>query len=200
MTTSFAQRGEDTKLWSLFDKSDGHYIDIGANDPVIDSVSKSFYDAGWRGVNVEPLSEYARKLELAQPDSLTICCGISDTHEIGTLHYDPQRSGLSTLRSDYAAAERLHSEIKIPLTTLADLCYKYAPWPIDWLKIDVEGWETQVIRGADWERYRPTIIVVESTVPQTDIPSFEEWEPMLTDADYELVESDGLNRFYRDAR
>ena len=170
LSATFAQRGEDTKLWSFFDKKDGHYIDIGANDPVIDSVSKSFYDRGWSGINVEPLPFLARELDIAQPRSRTICAGISDKPEIGVLHFDP------------------------------NLCERYVRWPIDWLKIDVEGWETQVIRGGDWEKYRPSIVVVEATVPMTTIPSHEEWEPMLTDADYEMIWNDGLNRFYKDAR
>jgi FkbM family methyltransferase len=200
--TSYAQRGEDLKLWSFFEgKTDGHYIDIGANDPVIDSVSKSFYDVGWRGINVEPLSNLAHDLDIAQPESTTICCGISDKQEIGVLHFDPQRSGLSTLDCDLGVKEHLRQSMKIPLTTLVDLCDKYVSWPIDWLKIDVEGWETQVIRGGDWDRFRPSIVVVEATVPMTDIPAWGEWEPLLLDVGYEFLDfEDGLNRFYRDGQ
>ena len=200
LSATYAQRGEDTKLWSFFDKKDGHYIDIGANDPVIDSVSKSFYDRGWSGINVEPLPFLARELDIAQPRSRTICAGISDKPEIGVLHFDPNRTGLSTLSAKYGYDEKLEQSLVIPLITLAELCERYVRWPIDWLKIDVEGWETQVIRGGDWEKYRPSIVVVEATVPMTTIPSHEEWEPMLTDADYEMIWNDGLNRFYKDAR
>lgn len=200
MTLTYAQRGEDTKLWSFFEgKSDGHYIDIGANDPVIDSVSKSFYDAGWRGINVEPLPYYYEPLQIHQPESANIRCAIGEEHDVKTLYFDTGRLGLSTLNERGAAELSLSHTMQTPVWTLAYLCRAFAHWPIDWLKIDVEGWEFQVIKGGDWDRYRPSIVVVEATKPQTDIPNWSEWEPLLLDAGYEMIEFDGLNRWYRDA-
>lgn len=196
--TTYAQRGEDTKLWSYFEgKKDGHYIDIGANDPVIDSVSKSFYDEGWRGINVEPLPYYYEPLQLHQPESVNIRAAIGDEHDIRTLFFDTGRLGLSTLDERGAADLTLSHTMQTPVWTLKYLCESFVRWPIDWLKIDVEGWERQVIQGGDWKTYRPTIVVVEATKPQTDIPAWDSWEPLLLDVDYELLEFDGLNRWYR---
>jgi uncharacterized protein YukE len=67
---------------------------------------------------------------------------------------------------------------------------------VHFLKIDVEGFEEQVIRGNDWTINRPWIVVVESTYPRTQIASYESWEPVLVEADYRHVYSDGLSRFY----
>lgn len=202
MTTTYAQHGEDTRLWSYFDgKKNGHYIDIGANDPVIDSVSKSFYDAGWRGINVEPLVGHATALRKAQPKSKTVQCAIGEDTRFGCfMYYDPERPGLTTLDAENAQRLGLPVRLETRTVTLANLCDAFAKWPIDWMKIDVEGWERQVIASGDWERFRPTIVVVEATVPMTDTPSHEEWEPLLLAADYELVDFDGLNRWYKDAR
>jgi len=200
MTVSYAQRGEDTRLWSFFEgKTDGHYIDIGANDPIVDSVSKSFYDAGWRGINVEPLHVCADALCFHQPDSLNVRVALGEKSDTMTLFYDKNRLGLSTLDERNAATLGLSNTTAVPVWTLAQLCRSFVKWPIDWLNIDVEGWEEQVIRGGDWEKFRPTIVVVEATKPTTDIPSHEEWEQLLFEVDYEFLFFDGLNRFYKDA-
>ena len=66
---SFAQNFEDVLLWrALGDVEQGRYLDIGAQDPVADSVSLAFYNAGWRGVHVEPTPAYAELLRKARPD------------------------------------------------------------------------------------------------------------------------------------
>ena len=67
---------------------------------------------------------------------------------------------------------------------------------IDFLKIDVESHEREVLEGADWGRYRPRVVLVEATRPQTSIPSYEHWEPILLSADYLFAFFDGLNRYY----
>lgn len=194
---SYAQRGEDTTLWKFFaDKTDGHYIDVGAHDPVVDSVSKSFYDAGWRGVNVEPLPDKAAALRDAQPDSVTVEAALSDKVGEAMLRFDTGRSGLSTLDEENAIRAHLDSSIAVLTMTLAEVCNLFAYWPIDWLKIDVEGWEEQVIRGGDWDRFRPEVVVVEATIPMTKVPSHANWEPLLIDVGYRFVRFDGLNRWY----
>ena len=56
---SYAQNNEDVLLWrALGHVRDGFYIDVGANDPVEHSVTKAFYDAGWRGISIEPLPAF----------------------------------------------------------------------------------------------------------------------------------------------
>ena len=71
--TSYAQNFEDVVLWrALREVENGAYLDIGAHDPVVDSVSKAFYDAGWRGVHVEPEPEAAEKLREARPDETVL--------------------------------------------------------------------------------------------------------------------------------
>jgi hypothetical protein len=85
----------------------------------------------------------------------------------------------------------------VEVTTLGALCAEHAAdRTIDFVKIDVEGGEGGVLAGADFERFRPRVLVVESTVPGTTIPSYETWEPGVLEAHYEFVLFDGLNRFY----
>lgn len=196
---SYAQRGEDTRLWEFFPgKTDGHYIDIGANDPIVDSVSKSFYDAGWRGINVEPLPQYAQLLRSEQPESVTFQAALGESEGILPLYFDMRRHGLSTLEQHNASRAGLSKQQNVSILTLEGICESHVKWHIDWMKIDVEGWERQVIMGGDWKKYRPTVVVVEATVPNSNTPSHEEWEPLLFKEGYDLMDFDGLNRWYRD--
>jgi hypothetical protein len=83
------------------------------------------------------------------------------------------------------------------VTTLARLCAEYAAdRVIDFLKIDVETWERQVIAGNDWRRFRPRVVLVEATLPNSPEPAWADWEPIVLDNDYLFVWFDGLNRFY----
>jgi len=99
---SYSQNREDVMLWrALKHVSKGSYIDIGAWDPVQDSVSKGFYDLGWRGINIEPTTEYAKKLREYRADEIIIEKAVSNIN--GTTHiYEILDTGLSTLNEEIA--------------------------------------------------------------------------------------------------
>lgn len=198
---SYAQNFEDVMLWrALKHIEHGFYVDIGANHPTNDSVSKAFYDRGWRGVHVEPVAEFAQLLREARPDEDVIEKAVgAETGEL-TLHVLPG-SGLSSLVEDSARASSAllgyeHVDIKVPVVTLDELLAPYAGRDIHWLKIDVEGAELDVLRGWNARRDRPWIMVVEATVPNTPEECHQAWEPILLAADYRFVYFDGLSRFY----
>ena len=82
------------------------------------------------------------------------------------------------------------------MTTLAKLCEGHGLDTIDFLKIDVEGAERDVLFGGDWARFRPKVIVVEAVTPIASAPSWQDWEPFLIAQRYRFVLFDTLNRFY----
>ena len=82
------------------------------------------------------------------------------------------------------------------MTTLAALCEQHAPANFEFLKVDVEGAEADVLRGADFSRFRPKIIVVEAIKPLSLAPAWDEWEPLLARHGYAYVWDDELNRYY----
>ena len=82
------------------------------------------------------------------------------------------------------------------MTTLAALCEQRAPASFEFLKVDVEGAEADVLRGADFTRFRPKVIVVEAIKPISLKPAWDEWEPLLARHGYAYVWDDELNRYY----
>lgn len=198
---SYAQRFEDFHLWRCFDgKQDGFYIDIGAGHPVFDNVSFAFYLAGWHGITVEPNPALAALGRAVRPRDELHEALVGAAPGAATLYLQREFHGLSTTVREHAhAAEkevgRDAEALTLPVTTLAVLCDRH-PGSIDFLKVDVEGAEADVLAGGDWERFRPKVIVVEAIKPFTLAPAWDEWEPLLARHGYAYVWDDELNRYY----
>ena len=197
---SYAQNFEDVMLWrALKHVESGFYIDIGAQDPIIDSVSRAFYEHGWRGVHVEPTQQYSDKLRLARPDEtvLQLAIGI----QAGALtFYEFEDTGLSTADPDIARRHQeagfCCNETLVPVISLDALFEQIGVQDIHWLKLDVEGLEKAVLESWKSSSARPWVLVIESTRPLTQEESHDEWEKLLLAKGYRYVYFDGLNRFY----
>jgi FkbM family methyltransferase len=198
---SYAQNYEDVMLRrALKDVDKGFYIDVGANDPVADSVTKAFYDVGWRGINIEPVSEWIEKLQQERPDDINLQLAVG-ARKGKVNFYEVVGTGLSTMDESLAkrhARERGYElkKYKVPVVRLTTICEQQPLTDIHFLKIDVEGAELKVLQGLDLKKIRPWIILVESTLPNTQVENREEWEYSLTGRGYHHVYFDGLNRFY----
>ncbi|HEX8769901.1 MAG TPA: FkbM family methyltransferase, partial [Acidimicrobiales bacterium] len=199
---SYAQNHEDVLLARLFPPGlTGFYIDVGANDPIHNSVTKYFYDSGWHGINIEPAAGPFERLVEERPRDVNLNIGLSDQPGTLTFHeFPPESSGGSTFS---AAQAEWHLNSGIPssprpveIKTLAEVCEEHVTGEIDFLSVDVEGLERQVLEGGDWKRWRPRVVLVEATQPTTTIPTHEEWEPVLIEAGYLFGAFDGLNRYY----
>ncbi len=197
---SYAQNFEDVILQRVFrDRKDGFYIDVGAMDPVNESVTKFFYDQGWSGINIEPNEFFYNKLVQERPRDINLNLALGEREEIRTL-YVFEQYGISTFdesnRDRFVQQGYESEERTVKVSTLAAICQDHDAREIDFLKIDCEGWEKLALDGADWDRFRPIVLVIEATEPLTTIPAWQEWEPLIENARYDMVYFDGLNRFY----
>lgn len=199
---SYAQNFEDVMLWrALKHLKNGFYIDVGAAWPDMHSVTKAFYDAGWRGVNIEPNPVHYAALQRDRPRDVNLQLALS--REEGRVIMDLiEDTGLSTLDHEIAREHRSHGwniqQQEIAVSTLANVYEKYVPLDqnVHFLKIDVEGLEEQVLLGNQWDKYRPWIVVVEATRPATQLDTYINWEMILTGNNYIFAYADGLNRYY----
>jgi len=208
--TSYAQNFEDVMLARAFPGADGFYVDVGANDPDIDNVTRVFYERGWSGINIEPL--FVNSIELRKKRdrdiNLEIAVGEKDGsitfYEVGKLH------GYSTTNAEVAAQHRKDGlevvEHKVSVRKLSDVLDESAKNKIiDFLKIDVEGTELSVLRGIDLRRHRPKIILLESKMPVTinmvdrvdEVPDrADEYAEYLKPFSYHFIYHDGLNAYF----
>jgi FkbM family methyltransferase len=198
---SYAQNYEDVLLNRVFaDCPSGFYIDVGAFHPVVHSVTKLFYERGWRGINIEPIPIASEMLASERVRDINLRIGLSNCEGTSTFYECRTSLELSTFSQELAEDLRRGGfetvEHSIPVTTLARVCEQHVGQTVDFLKIDVEGCEREVLEGADWGRYRPRVVLVEATRPATSIPSYEHWEALLLAAEYHFAFFDGLNRYY----
>ncbi|QDV32543.1 FkbM family methyltransferase [Tautonia plasticadhaerens] len=192
---SYAQNAEDVLLRRLFPEgSDGFYIDVGASDPIHHSVTKHFYDRGWRGVNIEPIPQMHRALCANRPRDVNLNLAVSDRD--GDLTFYQAPGVFSWSASKQLLVEAFHADpgqviaSEIPVATLASLCERHVGGTrtIDFLKIDAEGHEAEVVRGADWGRWRPRAVVIEG--------AHRPWEATLLAGRYHHAKFDGINHYY----
>ncbi len=198
---SYAQNREDVLLARVFrEVAQGFYVDVGANDPVHCSVTKHFYDQGWHGINLEP-GRIFEQLAAARPRDLNLNLAASDQAGVMTFYeyLEGVYHGLSSLHpelpgDDAALSRRIERQVEV--RPLREIFAEFAPPRIDFMSVDVEQHERQVLLGNDWSRYRPRVVLVEATQPRSSAPAHHGWEPILLNAGYSFVYFDGLNRYY----
>lgn len=195
--TSYSQYLEDLILLSVFyDVENGFYIDIGANDPNIISVTKNLYIRGWNGINIEPLPDKYQALVKFRNKDINLQLGVGKIKENATLY---MRGYGSTLQKN---KKKNVKSIEINVDTMFNICRKYVPKNkiIQFCKIDVEGGEKDVLLGYDFKKYRPKVFCIESTLPGTGIPCHKLWENILLKNDYSFAYQYKINRYYIDNR
>lgn len=201
---SYAQNFEDVLLWrALGQVTDGFYIDIGANSPLVDSVSLAFYEHGWHGLNVEPSLAFLNELQAQRPRDINLHAAVAAQPGLLKFH-DIADTGLSTLREDvarqHADAGFSVNEDWVTVVTLDDVLASVPQADVHWLKIDVEGAEQEVLEGWNSSPVRPWVVMIEGVDPTSHAPSHHAWEPALLAKGYRFVHFDGLNRYYLSER
>ncbi|MGD0285252.1 MAG: FkbM family methyltransferase [Acidimicrobiales bacterium] len=178
----------------------GRYVDVGASSPYLGSVTRHFYEAGWKGIDVEPLAEEAAELRRARPRDVVIEAALGSAAGEVTLYVVGDERGLSSTDAEvgagYVRAGRPVRERKVRQVTLAEVLDEHCDGEITFLKVDVEGAEPEVLSGNDWSRWRPRVVVVEATDPWSYQQTHARWEPQLLAAGYLFASFDGINRFY----
>lgn len=187
-------------LWrALQHVEQGFYIDVGANDPIIESVTKAFSERGWQGINIEPLQSHHVDLERDRPQDINLQCAAGETN--GEIEiWEGEVRGWSTaskkVADQYLSQGCSGKFYRVSVCRLADICEKHVKGEIHFLKIDVEGFERAVINGMDFTRFRPWVMVIEATRPNSTEENYSEWEGDVISAGYKIAYCDGLNRFY----
>jgi FkbM family methyltransferase len=194
---TYSQNREDLILYhALLNIHHGFYIDVGANSPNWMSVTKAFYLRNWSGVNIEPLlNNYQELLHVRRRDlNLNIGCGA----KFSSFAFW-ENGGLSTM--DPREGKKFGPPTRIvSVYPLSEIIRNYSITVCHFCKIDVEGFEREVLSGIDFKEFRPWTFCIEATLPGTEIPCHDKWEYILLNADYKLGCAYGINRYYYDGK
>jgi len=202
---SFSQYGEDVIIDKLLGKKpQGFYIDVGAFDPNRLSNTKRFYLRGWRGINVEPNPKRIEKFNLLRPEDVNLNIGISDKE--GTITaYKFLETASYTFSKEFVARNtawgfKLEKELNIQVDTLENVLDKHLGGrQIDFVSIDTEGHDMAVLKSNNWEKYRPTVVCIESL--STEGGGYgKRQESFLVSKGYKKVYDNGLNSLHIDVR
>ena len=169
-TKSYSQEGEDLVLARIFGTvkvTSKFFVDIGAHHPTRFSNTYYFYRRGWRGINVDALPGTKRLFQRMRSRDITIECGVGSQE--GVLKYfafnEPALNTFSEQEAKKKDRPPYHiiNTIQIPVVTLKQILDEHLPLgtKIDFMTIDAEGFDHEVISSNDWGRYRPRVILIE---------------------------------------
>lgn len=201
LVQSHSQFNEDLLIDLLFaSKNEGLYVDVGANDPVFNSNTKRFYDRGWSGINIEPGIGPYEKLCKARPRDINLHLGVGLTSGNLTFYSIPNDPTLSSF--DLETALRMATPLGFTITPvpiavkpLRDILGEHVSGrSIDFLSVDAEGIDLDVLQSNDWKIYRPSLVLVEINNQSKEILDY------LSECEYILIFNNEYNGLFMDLR
>lgn len=168
---SYSQEGEDMILNRIFEgKQNGFFIDVGAHHPFRFSNTYHFYKLGWRGINIDPLPTSKLLFEKYRPNDINFNIGVSCSEE-PLNYYMFNEPALNTFSEEEAKIRNgenngtyfIIEEKIIPTKKLSTILNEtfQRPIEIDFISIDVEGMDLEVLQSNDWEKYKPKVVLIE---------------------------------------
>ena len=201
---TYSQYGEDACLRGFMDRRcrdreyHGFWVDIGAHHPTRFSNTRMFSEMGWRGINVDAMSDAIELFRRRRPKDINMNVGVGAVP--GELDYyqfpDHAYNTFVKARVDELAREWGHNLVdgrdyhvcKVPVVTLKKLLDEHLPsgQNIDFLSVDAEGMDLEILKSNDWEKYRPDYVLAEVEGSLSDAGG-SEMVRFLRAVGYELV-------------
>jgi FkbM family methyltransferase len=208
LNRSWSQEGEDRILSRIFEnQKSGFYIDVGAHHPKRFSNTYLFYNRGWRGVNIDAMPGSMRAFNEARPRDINLEIGIGQAR--GKLDYyvfnEPALNSfshdLSHERDISNSSYRVEKIIQVgvcPLREILDQCLPIGQ-SVDFMSIDVEGLDLEVLKSNDWGKYRPTYVLVEILTSSLSEISHSQVGMFMNDNNYVLYAKTKNTVFFQDS-
>jgi FkbM family methyltransferase len=209
---AYSQEGEDLLISRLLEldyyQRTGFYVDVGAHHPKRHSNTQYFYERGWRGMNVDASAEAMKEFEFARVGDVNITCGVGEKAGVLTF-YEFDSPALNSFDQELSEARdsalpcKIINQRQVPVRTLQSLLEEYLPaeTTIDFMSVDVEGLDLEVVRSNDWERFRPLLLLIEDG----DSRSIEKAQQgeiaiFMQSKGYEFLSKTALTLFFKDTR
>ena len=161
---SYSQGSMDLILNHIFkNKIDGFYIDVGCQHPIKNNNTYLLFKKGWTGVNIDLDNVNIDLFNFFRPKDNNINSAVSNKVEKVKLFYYHQKSPINTLDEKISLKQqaKIEKKVDIQTNTLENILDNYSIKTIDLLTIDVEGFELKVLNGLNFDKYKPSVIIVE---------------------------------------
>jgi len=201
METFYSQHGEDFLLNEVFqNKRSGFFVEVGCLDGIEFSNTYFFEKKGWKGVCIEAHNDFIPKLRKNRPHASIVHCAIGETNKKDVIFYANKIGSLSTLdkneehrwKKNYRDYFYGFEEQVIPMRTLTSVFDELHVTEIDFISLDIEGYEVQALQGLNFEKYSPRVFIIE----YKDDNHKAELEKILFPAGYKFFSRLGCNLFY----
>lgn len=175
----------------------GIMVEVGAGPPEFISMSKHFRDNGWRCICIEPNPKFVEQHRNLGNEIFENACSFenkeSNFYIVDTTWEDESVNGISMsaleIRQTGNHKEKRH-EIQIKVRTLNSILEELNIEKIDFLSVDTEGWEIEVMKGFSLEKYEPKIVLLESFNPKI-------YNEYMNNNGYQLMKQIHFNYIYK---
>lgn len=204
LNISYSQEGEDLVLGRIFENQrDGFFVDVGALHPTRYSNTYRFYKIGWRGINIDAMPGSMKLFNEVRPNDINIERPISDKAEMLD-YYIFNEPALNTLSKSLAEERCLKDKyyiervVNIATTTLTEVLDENLPKniEIDFLTIDAEGLDYQVLKSNNWKIYSPKVVLIESEFTIKEMVE-SDIDKLLSENNYEIFAKTVKTYFYK---
>jgi len=158
--------GVDLILNDIYkNKKKGFYIDVGCHHPIINNHTHLFYKKGWKGINIDLDFNSIDMFNFFRPRDLNIQTAISNEINDAELFFYHNRAAKNTISKAFASGAKIIKKIKTETLDNILSTHLKDDQKIDFLSIDVEGNELNVLKGFNIKKYKPTLIMLEYIKP-----------------------------------
>lgn len=201
----YGQEGEDLILNEfLGDIETGFFVDIGAYNPILFSNTYLFYLKGWRGINIDARPGSMVEFNQIRPEDSNLEIAIGEEEKTLTYYMfdEPALNGFSKSISEERNSNtpfQIIKTIQLPVKRLETILDQYMPnnTNISFMSIDVEGLDLEVLKSNNWDKYRPEMILAETSVIADGIDFKSPIHNFLESKGYYFVAKTYRTSFYK---
>ena len=159
---SYSYGGCDLLINYIFkSKNNGFYLDIGCQHPISNNNTYLLYKRGWNGINIDLDKKNIELFNFHRPTDKNICACVSSKEEMVDMYFFHDGSPINTIEKKTVLNKKNFTVKKMKSTYLNSLLKNIDINTIDYMNLDVEGHELDVLRGFDIKAYKPSVISVE---------------------------------------
>jgi FkbM family methyltransferase len=201
MENYYSQHGEDFLINKIFkNKSEGYFVEVGCLDGIEYSNTYYFEKKGWKGLCIEAHQDFISALKRNRPQSKIVHCAIGEKDIENVTFYANKAGSLSTLdkgeeerwRKSYSNDFHGFDEQRVSMRTLSSVFDELKLTSIDFVSLDIEGYEVKALAGLDFSKYKPIVFIIE----YKDENHKRELEEILFSHQYHFLSQVGCNLFY----